>query len=155
MKKTSNQFLEIVAIAITVVIVIGIAVFFYKTKFNQKQGIQEGIKNITTITESNPVLTVKIYAYCPCKICNKQWAGMVSTGQTMAEVKEKGLNICAADPTVLPYGTTIRYDGKDYFVTDCGSAIKGNTIDILLEHHGDTLKFGVKENQTIEIISKK
>jgi 3D (Asp-Asp-Asp) domain-containing protein len=154
MKKRSNKILEFTAIIITAVIILAIAVVFYKVKYGQSndQGI---LTNNQTISESNPVLTVKVYAYCSCKICNAQWVGMVSTGQTMAEIKEKGLSICAADPTVLPYGTIIKYDEKEYYVTDCGAAIKGNTINILMEHHKDTLTFGIKENQTIEIISKK
>lgn len=155
MKKRSNKVLEFTAIIITAVIILTIAVVFYKVKHNQKSDDQAILTNNQVTVESNPVLTVKVYAYCPCTICNEQWAGMVSTGQTMVKIKDKGLNICAADPTILPYGTIIKYDGKEYFVTDCGSAIKGNTINILMEQHKDTLIFGIKENQTIEIITKK
>ena len=149
--KMSNKVFESIAVVVTIGIILA-AVYFFKTKYNQKDNAPVALLNKVT---SDSVMTVKIYAYCPCTICNRQWAGMVSTGQTMAELKEKGLNICAADPTVLPYGTTIKYDGKEYYVTDCGSAIKGDTINILMEHHKDTLEFGIKESQIIELLSKK
>ena len=36
----------------------------------------------------------------------------------------------AVDPTVIPYGTEVKIDGNIYVAEDCGSAVKGNVIDI-------------------------
>lgn len=95
-------------------------------------------------------LTVTVYAYCPCARCNtRQWKGMLSTGEKMRKLLAEGKNICAADPTVIPMGATVTYNGKNYIVADTGSGIKGNTINILLDSHRDVYDFGKKENQSI------
>ncbi|MCU0821650.1 MAG: 3D domain-containing protein [Spirochaetes bacterium] len=97
-------------------------------------------------------LSVTVYAYCPCGICNtNKWKGRVSSGQKMKTLTADGKNICAADPDVIPMGSTIEYDGKIYVVADIGRKIKGNTINILLDNHKDVYKFGVKKDQTITI----
>ncbi len=100
-------------------------------------------------------LSVTVYAYCPCGICNtSKWQGRVSTGQKMKSILSDGKNICAADPDVIPLGSTVTYDGKDYIVNDIGSKIKGNTINILLDNHKEVYRFGVKKDQTITIKEK-
>ena len=97
-------------------------------------------------------MQVTVYAYCPCAICNtKKWKGMVSTGRKMKDILAEGKNIAAADPDVLPLGTTFTYEGKEYTVADTGKDIKGNTINILKNTHAEAYAFGVKRNQTIRI----
>ncbi|HNW30673.1 MAG TPA: 3D domain-containing protein [Spirochaetota bacterium] len=100
--------------------------------------------------KSEGTLTVTVYAYCPCARCNtKKWKGRVSSGQTMGKLLARGKGICAADPSVIPMGSIVTYNGKEYVVDDTGSGIKGNTINILLESHKDVYDFGVKKDQTI------
>lgn len=53
---------------------------------------------------------------------------MTSTGV----IAEEGKTI-AVDPSVIPYGSTVLIDGKEYLAQDCGGAIKGNKIDIFVE----------------------
>ncbi|MBN1495705.1 MAG: 3D domain-containing protein [Spirochaetes bacterium] len=109
---------------------------------------EEGI--LGSLVGSGKTLTVTVYAYCPCARCNtEKWKGMVSTGQTMKQLLDEGRNICAADPNVIPMGSIVTYDGKEYVVADTGSMIKGNTINILLDSHRDVYDFGVKRDQTI------
>lgn len=109
------------------------------------KGIKDGF-----FGKSEGILTVTVYAYCPCARCNTQkWKGRVSTGQRMKKLLAEGKNICAADPTVIPMGSTVTYDGKEYVVADTGSSIKGNTINILLGSHREVYAFGVKKDQTI------
>jgi 3D (Asp-Asp-Asp) domain-containing protein len=50
---------------------------------------------------------------------------------------------------VIPMGSIVTYNGKNYVVADTGRRIKGNTINILLNSHREVYAFGVKENQTI------
>jgi 3D (Asp-Asp-Asp) domain-containing protein len=101
-------------------------------------------------SRSEGTLNATVYAYCPCSKCNtKKWKGMVSSGQTMKKLLAEGKNICAADPDVIPMGSTVTYNGKKYVVADTGRRIKGNTINILLNSHREVYAFGVKENQTI------
>lgn len=67
----------------------------------------------------------------------------------MKKLLAEGKNICAADPDVIPMGSIVTYNGKNYVVADTGRRIKGNTINILLNSHREVYAFGVKENQTI------
>jgi 3D (Asp-Asp-Asp) domain-containing protein len=101
-------------------------------------------------SRSKGTLNVTVYAYCPCAKCNtKKWKGMVSTGQTMKKLLAEGKNICAADPDVIPMGSIVTYNGRNYVVADTGRKIKGNTINILLNSHREVYDFGVKKDQMI------
>lgn len=53
---------------------------------------------------------------------------MTSTGV----IAQEGRTI-AVDPNVIPYGTEVLIDGNVYVAEDCGSAVKGNVIDIFVE----------------------
>lgn len=53
---------------------------------------------------------------------------MTSTGV----IAEEGRTI-AVDPDVIPYGSEVLIDGHIYIAEDCGSAVKGNVIDIFVE----------------------
>jgi 3D (Asp-Asp-Asp) domain-containing protein len=55
--------------------------------------------------------------------------------------------IVAADPRVLPMGTTVRIDGlgrrsQTYLVADTGSAVKGRRIDIFMPSCRAAKRFG-------------
>lgn len=50
----------------------------------------------------------------------------------------------AVDPRVIPYGSKVKIDGKEYIAEDCGGAIKGNRIDIFVDNHDNTLEQGVR-----------
>jgi 3D (Asp-Asp-Asp) domain-containing protein len=53
---------------------------------------------------------------------------LTSTGVTAVEGKT-----IAVDPNIIPYGSTVLIDGKEYLAQDCGGAIKGNKIDVFVE----------------------
>ena len=119
-------------------------------------------KNSVVTNEATPIvvkgmpttMTVKVVAYCPCALCNSEaWKGMVSTGKTIASFTDRGVNICATDPNVIPLGTTIRYDNKEYLSTDVGARIKGKIINILMNSHKEAQDFGVKVDQIIDIVN--
>jgi 3D (Asp-Asp-Asp) domain-containing protein len=52
----------------------------------------------------------------------------------------------AADPRVLPFGTRVRLDAGpysgEYVVTDSGSAVKGNKIDVWVPTYQEACRFG-------------
>jgi 3D (Asp-Asp-Asp) domain-containing protein len=52
----------------------------------------------------------------------------------------------AADPRVLPFGTRVRLDAGpysgEYLVTDSGSAVKGNKIDVWVPTYKEACNFG-------------
>ena len=39
----------------------------------------------------------------------------------------------AVDPSIIPYGSIVLINGKEYLAQDCGGAIKGNKIDIFVD----------------------
>lgn len=63
----------------------------------------------------------------------------------------------AADPKVLPYGTRVymtgagAYDGE-YLVTDAGTAIKGNKIDVWVPTIKEARRFG-RKNVKLTVLS--
>jgi 3D (Asp-Asp-Asp) domain-containing protein len=63
----------------------------------------------------------------------------------------------AADPRILPYGTRVRmtgsgaYDGE-YLVTDAGTAIKGNKIDVWVPTIQEARRFG-RRNVKLTVLS--
>ena len=58
----------------------------------------------------------------------------------------------AADPNKLPYGTKVLINGHEYIVEDCGGAIKGNRIDILVDTHAEALQLGKYETEIYEVM---
>ena len=58
--------------------------------------------------------------------------------QTATGVRSEHLNTCAVDPSVIPYGSTVRITGNNGRVltlkaVDCGGGIKGQMIDIFFD----------------------
>lgn len=80
----------------------------------------------------------EITHYCTCAACCGKYANGYTASGTIAT---PGRTV-AADPKVIPYGTAILIDGKEYVVEDCGGAIKGNRIDVLMGSHGEAVNAG-------------
>ncbi len=62
----------------------------------------------------------------------------------------------AADPRVLPFGTRVRLDAGpysgEYVVTDAGTAVKGNKIDVWMPTMGEACRFG-RRNVKLTVLS--
>jgi 3D (Asp-Asp-Asp) domain-containing protein len=62
----------------------------------------------------------------------------------------------AADPRVLPFGTRVRLDAGpysgEYLVTDSGSAVKGNKIDVWVPTFSEACRFG-RRNIKLTVLS--
>jgi 3D (Asp-Asp-Asp) domain-containing protein len=62
----------------------------------------------------------------------------------------------AADPRVLPFGTRVRLDAGpysgEYIVTDSGSAVKGNKIDVWVPTYTEACRFG-RRNIKLTVLS--
>lgn len=93
----------------------------------------------------------KLTAYCSCEKCCGQWAlnrpvdesgNQIVIGASGEELIE-GVSI-AVDKEVIPYGSTVVINGKEYIAHDCGGAIKENRIDVYFGNHQDALEFGVQ-----------
>ena len=69
------------------------------------------------------------------------------TGETATGTQARSGTV-AADPTVLPMGTTIRVTGllsprpQTFTVADTGPAVKGNEIDVFISDCARAKKFG-------------
>lgn len=78
-----------------------------------------------------------------------------ASAYTMAEGSGTGLTstgvvpyhgVVAVDPDVIPYGTRMYIPGYGFAVAaDCGGAINGNTIDLLMEDYGDAISWGRRD----------
>lgn len=96
------------------------------------------------------VVVMKVTGYSP----DHRSCGIFADGQTatLHSVWTNGMNLVAADPTVLPYGTMITVPGyaneEIVPVLDCGGAIKGNRLDLLFATHRRALVWGV---QTVRV----
>lgn len=81
----------------------------------------------------------KLTGYCACMYCCGKTDGITSTG-----TKAKAGRTIAVDPSVIPYGSTVIINGKEYVAEDCGGAIKDKKIDIFFNSHDEALEWGVK-----------
>lgn len=90
-------------------------------------------------------------AYCSCEKCCGKSDGITATG---AKVKQ-GVTV-AVDPNVIPYGTTIIINGKEFKAQDTMAKriiekYDGRIIDIYFSSHAEAKEFGL---QTAEIYVK-
>ena len=95
-----------------------------------------------------PVKTMKmvVTGYSPdARSCGKYADGRTAT---LHSVQTNAHRLVAADPRVLGYGSMLSipgYDGGSVVpVLDCGSAIKGNRLDLLFPTHEQARKWGKK-----------
>ena len=78
-------------------------------------------------------------AYCPCRKCSEGWGRKTSSGALATSS-----HTVAVDPRVIPMGSRLLIDGKEYVAEDVGGAVKGKHIDIYFDSHGETLRHGTR-----------
>lgn len=81
--------------------------------------------------------TFRLTAYCPCRICSEGWGRHTSSGATATADRT-----VAVDPRVIPLGSHLLINGKEYVAEDIGGAVKGNHIDIFFNTHAETRQYG-------------
>jgi 3D (Asp-Asp-Asp) domain-containing protein len=96
-----------------------------------------------------PVRTIRmrVTAYSPDEQSCGEWAdGVTASGYS---VWTNGMNLVAADTSILPFGSLLSvpgYDGGSVVpVLDRGGAIKGTRLDVLFPTHERALEWGVQE----------
>lgn len=100
-------------------------------------------------------MTVTATAYCPCQKC----CGIYALNRPKDEfgndiVYNASGNICkpnhtiSVDPSVIPYGTVVKYGDITWVAEDCGGGVKGNHIDIYFATHEEALNWG---RRTIDV----
>ena len=111
-----------------------------------EEPIPEAYDEVTDEPKLESIGTFTVTAYCSCTSCSDAWGDMTATGVRAVE----GRTI-AVDPDVIPYGTTVYFDGIDgfggYVAEDCGGAIDGKDIDIYFDTHEEAEAWGVKERE--------
>jgi 3D (Asp-Asp-Asp) domain-containing protein len=81
---------------------------------------------------------------------------ITSVGIDLKANYAKYLNVCAVDPKIIPYGSTVLikfYDGtiKAYVAVDCGGLIKGKKLDLYFTDVKEAIDFGRQKLQ-VQII---
>jgi len=93
----------------------------------------------------------RLTAYCSCERCCWKWAlnrpvdeagNQIVIGAS-GERLIAGVSI-AVDKEVIPYGSTVVINGKEYIAHDCGGSIKEKRIDVYTSSHESALEFGVQ-----------
>ncbi len=87
------------------------------------------------------VIKVKSTAYSPT---GGRTTAYTATGRKAVRNPD-GYSTIAVDPTVIPYGTKLFVQGYGFAIAaDCGSAIKGNFIDVFFDTKREALNWAVK-----------
>ncbi len=112
-------------------------------------------------TEYKEVIEVKATAYCLCKKCcgkSEDSPGYGVTRSGLKIVPGTGMKVIAVDPKVIPLGSKVYVEGvngvKTYgyaVAADTGSAIKNNKIDLYMDSHEETVKWGIR-NMKVYVI---
>ena len=100
------------------------------------------------------VLKSKLTAYTAGPESTGKTPSHPQYGITFSGKKATEGRTIAVDPKVIPLGTTVYIEGIGYRTAeDTGSAIKGNRIDVFMNDVKEALKFGVKNDVTIYVLS--
>jgi 3D (Asp-Asp-Asp) domain-containing protein len=92
-------------------------------------------------------MTMTVTAYSPDERSCGKWAdGITASGYS---VWTNGMNLVAADESILPFGSLVSvpgYDNGDVVpVLDRGGAIKGKRLDVLYATHERAMQWGVQK----------
>ncbi len=112
-------------------------------------------------TEYKEVIEVKATAYCLCKKCCGKSEDNPAYGVTRSGLKiipGTGMKVIAVDPNIIPLGSKVYVEGVDGVPTygyavaaDTGSAIKNYKIDLYMDSHEETVKWGIR-NMKVYVI---
>jgi 3D (Asp-Asp-Asp) domain-containing protein len=132
-------------------------------------GVHSAINEVIEDTESEvqemqfmSLGVFRITAYCSCKKCCGRWADVRpidENGNKIVYGASEEILIpeysVAVDPNVIPYGTRLMVNGKEYIAHDRGGAIKNNCLDIYFESHEQALEWGVQYIEVfVEIVER-
>ena len=91
----------------------------------------------TEISEEKQILeNCRITFYCPCVRCCGKWADGVTASGVPAMA---GVTV-AVDPAVIPLGSRVYIEGKEYLAQDTG--VSGAAVDVFMADHQAALEKG-------------
>lgn len=123
----------------------------------EKVNLQKQLQEPKTVTVSRggsrgTNMTVTATAYIA--LCDTGCIGITATGiDVRKSITYNGRGIVAVDPKVIPLGSIVVIDGKEYLAADTGGLIKGNRIDILMRTTKEAFQFG-KQKMNITVYPK-
>lgn len=98
------------------------------------------------------IITTTLTAYCSCKLCCGQQAkGIIASGKKPVQ----GITIAASRQ--IPFGAKVYLASDElhaYTVEDRLAKRFDARFDIYFNKHSDAIKFGIKTNQTVMVITK-
>lgn len=95
------------------------------------------------------IITATLTAYCACKLCcGPNAKGICANNKPPIE----GKTIAASRK--IPFGSSVLIGTNLYRVDDRLARRYDSRFDIYFTKHIDALKFGIKTNQTVTIITK-
>lgn len=92
-------------------------------------------------------MTVEASAYTTVENGDSMGGGGVTSTGTVPTA----YRTIAVDPSVIPYGSQVRYNGNIYIAEDTGGMIVGNRIDIFMDSLSECNSFG-RQNIQIEVL---
>ena len=97
-----------------------------------------------------------ITAYCACEKCCGKDPSHPAYGITASGTEATQGRTIATDPSVIPTGMVVYFEGIDgltggYIAEDTGAAIKDNKIDLYFDSHQDALEWGVQTKEVFVI----
>ena len=112
---------------------------------------------VDTSNKSYKEISVVATAYCSCqKCCGKYALNRPKDENGNPIVYAATGAICrpnhtiAVDPSYIPYGTVVEYNGIQWVAEDCGGGVKGYHIDIYYDDHQEALNWG-KRTITVKV----
>jgi 3D (Asp-Asp-Asp) domain-containing protein len=146
-KKDLTAILILVSMSLIAIgVCIGIAIGSKNTEITAPESDIHIVICIGEKPEYTSLGEFKVTAYCSCSECCGEYAENRPNGIVYgASGSELTPNLSiAVDPDVIPYGTKVYIDGREYIAQDTGGAIDGNRIDLYMSSHEEALEWGVQ-----------
>ena len=135
-RRRNSKYLKKVGTKIMVFMMTMATVFSVTSALKVNEAKASNIYVVSSEQKSNVKMQFKTAAY----------SGGTMTASGMPTKRDpNGISTVAVDPSVIPYGTPMYIEGYGYAVAaDCGTAIKGKTIDLYFNSYQESVNWGIK-----------
>ena len=125
----------------------------YDRLYKHYQKFTEDYRQLLTEQEvsdarlNNEMIKTKYQEFEVTAYTSQECGTITSIGLNLQANYSKYLNICAVDPLIIPYGSTVLIEFSDgsirpYVAADCGGLIKGKKIDLYFTDVEKAIEFG-------------